>query len=164
MNTDSAAPLSQKERVPIPERAESLRKEKSCGAVVYKKTESGLQFLLEHMVQGHTSIPKGHVENQETEEETALREIREETGLNVKLDTSFRHVINYSPAPGVTKDVIFFAAESLPGPMANQESEVAALEWMPYEKALSALTHASDRETLTAAWRYLTQGGKSIPG
>ena len=104
------------------------------------------------------------MENQETEEETALREIREETGLNVKLDTSFRHVINYSPAPGVTKDVIFFAAESLPGPMVNQESEVAALEWMPYEKALSALTHASDRETLTAAWRYLTQGGKSIPG
>lgn len=49
-----------------------------------------LYFLVEHMIQGHTSIPKGHVEGDETEEETAVREIREETGLKVKLDTAFQ--------------------------------------------------------------------------
>ena len=63
----------------------AIRREKSCGAVVYRMEERERQYLLEHMVQGHTSIPKGHVEGKETEEETAVREIREETNLKVKL-------------------------------------------------------------------------------
>ena len=133
----------------------SVRKEKSCGAVVYRKDADGLRFLLEHMVQGHTSIPKGHVEPGETEEETALREIREETNLDVTLDTGFRHVITYSPGPDTVKDVVFFAAEAKPGRMVNQESEVASLEWMPFDRALEALTHESDRETLRRARDYL---------
>lgn len=132
-----------------------MKKEKSCGAVVYKRTEGELVFLLERMVQGHVSLPKGHVEGAETEEETARREIREETGLEAALDTSFRHVINYSPAPGVSKDVVFFLAEALPGKEINQESEVAGLEWLPLDAALAALTFDSDRETLALAAEYL---------
>ena len=132
-----------------------MKKEKSCGAVVYRRREGNMEFLLEHMVQGHTSIPKGHVEAGETEEETARREIREETNLEVELDTAFRHVITYSPGTGIVKDVVFFIAEAKPGKMINQECEVTSLEWMPYDKALAALTHASDRETLTAAEKYL---------
>ena len=57
-------------------------KEKSCGAVVYKKEEEKIYFLIEEMKAGHYSIPKGHVENNETEIETALREIKEETNLD----------------------------------------------------------------------------------
>ena len=133
----------------------AVRKEKSCGAVVYRRVASGPEFLLEHMIQGHTSIPKGHVEGDETEEETALREIREETNLEVTLDTGFRHVITYSPGPAVVKDVVFFIAEAKPGRMVNQESEVTSLEWMPFDRALKALTHESDRETLRRARNYL---------
>lgn len=96
--------------------------EKSCGAVVYRIGERGLFFLVEHMVQGHVSIPKGHVEGNETEEETAIREIREETGLEVRLDTVFRHDVYYSPGEGIRKQVIFFAAETAGGDMRNQES------------------------------------------
>ncbi len=132
-----------------------MRKEKSCGAVVYRRREGRTEFLLEHMVQGHTSIPKGHVEGNETEEETALREIREETNLEVDLDTSFRRVITYSPAPGALKDVIFFIAEAREGKLINQECEVSSLEWLEYEGALKALTHESDRQTLRAAYEYL---------
>ena len=129
--------------------------EKSCGAVVYRQEGSERFFLLEHMVQGHTSIPKGHVEGEETERETALREIREETNLQVELDTAFRHAIVYSPSEGVIKEVVFFVARALPGQMIRQESEVNALEWMRAEEALAALTHESDRETLTLAMEYL---------
>lgn len=42
------------------------------------------------------------------EQETAVREIREETGLTVAFVENFRRVVTYSPAPGVTKDVVFF--------------------------------------------------------
>ena len=138
-----------------------IKKEKSCGAVVYRKRMNGLEFLLEHMIQGHTSIPKGHVEGSETEEETALREIREETNLEADLDTSFRHVITYSPGENIIKDVVFFIAEAKPGQMINQECEVSSLEWLPFEQALKALTHDSDRETLTAANEYL-KGQKEV--
>ncbi len=132
-----------------------MTREKSCGAVVWKVEDGKLMFLAEHMIQGHTSIPKGHVEGKETEEETALREIREETGLKAELDTNFRHTITYSPREGVMKDVVFFAASVKGGKMKNQESEVAALEWLPWEKALEAMTFESDRQTLEAARQYL---------
>ncbi len=136
-----------------------MKKEKSCGAVVFRREGERVLFLLEHMVQGHISLPKGHAEGCETEAETALREIREETGLEAVLDTSFRHVITYSPAPGKSKDVVFFLAEALPGKEIRQESEVAALEWLPREAALAALTFESDRETLALGAEHLAAGG-----
>jgi len=156
MKNEIPAPLcGGAENAVSPEDNSAVRKEKSCGAVVYRMEASGPEFLLEHMIQGHTSIPKGHVEGAETEEETALREIREETNLEVTLDTGFRHVITYSPGPAVVKDVVFFIAEAKPGRMVNQESEVTSLEWMPFDRALKALTHESDRETLRRARDYL---------
>ena len=132
-----------------------MKKEKSCGAVVYK-TEAGTRlFLAEHMALGHTSLPKGHVEKGETEEETAIREIKEETNLDVTLDTRFRHVISYLPYPGVRKDVVFFVAKATSGSMINQECEVSSLEWLPYEEAYTAMTYDTDKETLAEAKKYL---------
>ena len=58
--------------------------EKSCGAIVYRKYHGNLEILLiKHVNSGHWSFPKGHVEAGETEVETALREIKEETGIDV---------------------------------------------------------------------------------
>ena len=58
-----------------------MKKEKSCGAVVCRKGENGLEILLiQHKNGGHWAFPKGHVEKKETEEEPALREIKAETG------------------------------------------------------------------------------------
>lgn len=64
-------------------------------------------------------------------------------------------MITYSPGKMIVKDVIFFIAEAKSGQMINQECEVTSLEWLPYEQAINALTHASDRETLKAANEYL---------
>lgn len=132
-----------------------MKYEKSCGAVVYRLQDGQLFFLIEHMKLGHISIPKGHVEGKETEEETAIREIREETNLEVKLDTVFRHEIYYSPYEGTKKQVIFFAAEALSGHMKNQECEVSSLEWLPYEKAITAVTYDTDKNVLSHAAIYL---------
>ena len=58
-----------------------MKYEKSCGAVVYDLQNDTPIVLVEYMKKGHVSIPKGHVEEGETEVETAAREILEETGL-----------------------------------------------------------------------------------
>ena len=71
-----------------------MKKEKSCGAVVYRMEDGSPEILLiKHRNGGHWAFPKGHVEKNETESETALREIQEETGLAVDLDTGFRETV-----------------------------------------------------------------------
>lgn len=132
-----------------------MKHEKSCGAVVYRIWDGRLYFLVEHMKLGHISIPKGHVEGNETEEETARREIKEETNLDVRMDTGFRQEVSYSPAPGILKQVVFFAAEAVSREMKNQECEVSGLEWLPDGEAIRAMTYGTDKEVLTHALEYL---------
>lgn len=132
-----------------------MKKEKSCGAVVYK-TENGVRlYLVGHTPSGKTVIPKGHVEGDETEEETALREIREETNLSVSLDTAFREVARYSPKPGVIKDVVFFTAQPLTEELIPQPGEMVSLEWLPFAQARDQMTYPSVREILIKAEAYL---------
>ena len=138
-----------------------MKYEKSCGAAVYMFRDREPYFLVEHMRLGHVSLPKGHAEGNETEEETARREIREETNLEVILDTSFRHEISYSPCAGVEKKVVFFVAEAVTRDLKNQECEVSGLEWLPYNRAVSAMTYDTDKQVLEHAMAYLnkkTQG------
>ena len=85
-----------------------MAKEKSCGAVVYKIDNGIIYFLIEKMKKGHFSLPKGHVENNETEIETALRETLEETGIKARVVGDFRKVITYKPRKNAIKDVVYF--------------------------------------------------------
>ena len=55
--------------------------EKSCGAVLYQRRNGQLRYLIARSSSGHVSFSKGHMEEDETEWETAVREIREETGI-----------------------------------------------------------------------------------
>ena len=130
-------------------------KEKSCGAVVYKIEENQIYILIEKMQRGHYSIPKGHVEKDETEVETALREIKEETNLVVDIDTNFREVVSYSPYKGCIKDVIFFVSKAKSFDLINQEIEVNSLLWLKPIEAIDILTFDSDKEVVKKALHYL---------
>ena len=131
--------------------------EKSCGAAVYVFHNGLPFFLVEYMTLGHVSIPKGHMEEGETEEETALREIREETSLEVRLDTVFRHEVTYSPREGVEKTVVFFVAEATNTACEKpQEEEVRRIDWLFAEQAIPAMTYETDREVLRHATAYLS--------
>ena len=110
------------------------------------------------MKAGHYSIPKGHVENNETEIETALREIKEETNLEVNLDSNFREVVSYSPYEGCIKDVVFFVAKAKTFDMKEQLIEVTSLKWLEPVDAINILTFDSDKDVLRKALKYL--GGK----
>lgn len=135
-----------------------MKKEKSCGAVIYKIVDNEIFYLLLHMGFGHISLCKGHVENNETEVETATREIKEETSLEVSIDTGFRKVITYSPFEGIIKDVVFFVAESKENvlfPVDNHDDEVKSFEWRTFDIAIKKITYDLDKETLKEANDYL---------
>ena len=125
--------------------------EKSCGAVIYTEKDGRRLYLIELMQKGHRSICKGHVENDESERQTAEREILEETGLTVRFLDGFRETIEYSPYDGCMKTVVFFLAKADNTDVTVQEEEVREISWLPFEKALSALTFESDKETLRKA-------------
>jgi len=132
-------------------------KEKSCGAVIFKEKDGEREYLVLKMRKGHYSMCKGHVEGAETEKETALREIGEETNLTVRLDTRFRRVITYSPYPGCMKDVVYFVAETDGENMRPQESEVSECVFLPFAEAKKILSHKSDCSVLSAAEEYLNK-------
>ena len=132
-----------------------MKQEKSCGAVIFREDNTKRCYLILTSTQGHTTLCKGHVEGRETERETAVREIREETGLAVDFVDGFRQVITYSPRPGRMKDVVFFLARAQDGPVTCQPEEVADARFLPLGEALAALTHESDRDTLQKAHAFL---------
>ena len=132
-------------------------REKSCGAVIWHDGDEGRRYLIERMVKGHASLCKGHVEGREKEHETAVREIREETGLKVRFVPGFRECISYSPYPGCIKKVVFFLAQSESADVIAQPEEVAEILWLPLGKAMETLTHESDREVLGKADAWLTE-------
>ena len=132
-----------------------MRQEKSCGAVIFRGEAAQRDYLVLHSTQGHWTLCKGHVEGDETERETAAREIREETALSVDFLDGFRAVITYSPRPGVSKDVVFFLARPSGGVEHAQEEEIAALGWFTFREARPLVTFASDEDVLLAAEAYI---------
>lgn len=132
--------------------------EKSCGAIVYTVENEDIKYLLVEEMSGCHSFPKGHMENGETEEETALREIKEETNLDVVLDTSFKMSEQYNPAekPGVTKQVIYFLAKYTGDiPIIIRPNEVKALKSLRFDDAISIIEHDNKKELLKQADDYI---------
>lgn len=132
-----------------------MKFEKSCGAIIVRKNNDTFETLLIKMVKGHWSFPKGHVESDETEIETALREIKEETNLDVIIDTRFREITTYSPCPGVLKDVIFFIAMAKTNDVVVQETEVESAMWVELNEAIDIVTFECDRQILKKAIKYV---------
>ena len=103
---------------------------KSCGVLPYRIVDGRKEFLLifEQFSQCW-SIPKGHMEAGETEVETALRELFEETGLTVQLDTSKSAVIEYPISPVGRKQVVFYLGE-VSGTPRTREGEIEGFKWV----------------------------------
>ena len=133
-----------------------MKREKSCGALVIRK--NGEQYdlvLLRHRFGGHWSFPKGHVEAGETERQTALREVKEETGLSIRLYDGFRESVEYFPQAGVKKQVVYFLGEALGDELIRQEEEISELIWTPLLEAAGLVTFANDKRLIRLAKRRL---------
>jgi bis(5'-nucleosidyl)-tetraphosphatase len=138
-----------------------LKKEKSCGALVYRREGDRLMLLLlRHRHGGHWSFPKGHMEDKESEAQTALREILEETGLTVSLQEGFRHAVVYYPKPGIRKQVVYFLGQAADNQSAvRQEDEISELRWVDFKEAGRAVSFKNDRNLLALAENYFAEKG-----
>ncbi len=141
-----------------------MRKERSCGVVVFRPgRDGGRDYLLLHYPGGHWDFPKGHMEKGESEQETALRELREETGIErVTLYEGFRHIIRYQFRAGdgvhVRKEVVFFAGQADPDGI-EVSHEHRGHAWHPFESAREKVTFKNARKLLDAAEKYLDRIG-----
>lgn len=132
--------------------------EKSCGAVVFTRENESIKYVIIESKEGFFGFPKGHIENNETELETARREVLEETGLQVEFLENFRTEDSHTfQRNGETrmKHVVYFLAEfSNQVPLA-QETELNNIYLMDYETALSSFQFESSKRILTEAHKYL---------
>lgn len=135
-----------------------MENEKSCGALVYRSQSGRMQLLiLRHRMGGHWSFPKGHVEGAETEIETALREVKEETGLTIELFDGFREQVTYSPRPGIRKDVVYFLGFARDSRTTRQEEEISEIRWINLDQTYNYLTYDNDRRLIQSAKRFMKQ-------
>ena len=126
--------------------------EKSCGAIVYRKSHGNIEILLiRHINSGHWSFPKGHVEEGETEVETAKREIMEETSIDVIIDPTFRETVTYSPRRDTMKVVVYFLAKAKNVDYVPQADEISEIKWVDIVHANNILSYENDKNIVTKA-------------
>ncbi|MDO5733572.1 MAG: NUDIX domain-containing protein [Eubacteriales bacterium] len=133
-------------------------REHSAGAVVYRlKPESKeLEYLLICHRAGHWSFPKGHLEAGEDSIAAAIREVKEETSIEIDLDIKFHRESRYSTLRHGPKLVDFYLGRALnPEALKYQRAELKAARWLSFEKAIERLDFARDKEILKEAREYL---------
>ena len=113
-----------------------MKYEKSCGVIVF----SDNKVLMVKQNSKEWSIPKGHVENNETEIETALREVKEEVGLDVEIDATKRYTLNYIIKDEIDKTTVLYLAKAKNDNILMQDSEIENVKWCSYKEALDTLT------------------------
>jgi len=125
--------------------------ERSCGAVLYRNSPSGKLYLLLNYPSGHWDFVKGNIEKGETFKETALREIKEETGISdVNFIDGFENKVQYHyqrDGKTVHKEVVFFLAET-----STEHVEIShehlGFTWLKFNEALIKLTYKTAQNLL----------------
>lgn len=135
-----------------------MKYEKSCGLIVFKKENNDIYVLLVQMNRGHWSFPKGHMNHSETEEQTSLREIKEETNLEVDIVEGFRQTMTYLSDTDTMKEVIYFLAKPKSVKIQRQETEIKSISWFKFENAIDILTYDKDKEILKHAFLRINRG------
>lgn len=131
--------------------------EVATGAVIYSQVAGQLQYLLVKSKDRHFwGFAKGHVEAGETKTQAAIREIKEETNLDVTVNTAFTEEIRYPLPNGKTKISIFYVSEVDPNVRATRQlAEISDIQWFDFETALAHLTHDNLKSVLKKANAYL---------
>lgn len=116
-----------------------------------------MKVLLIKNRSGNWSFPKGHVEKGETEYETALREVKEETSLSVVLEDGFREESTYRIGRNTEKLVVYFLAFSETLHVKIQYQEISAYNWVDVKNAADAISFDNDRRILQNALEFIAQ-------
>lgn len=134
-----------------------MRREKSCGFVAFKEEDGERLYLLIRSQRGEYGFPKGHTEPGETELETAERELKEETNVEVERVDGFRLQIEYMipRRETVLKEAVYFLGRCKEGDIVCQEEEVSEAAFLRFEDALKLLPFENTRGVLREAEGFL---------
>ena len=134
-----------------------MKQERSAGAIVFKKDKE-INYLLLHYESGHWDLPKGHIEENETEQQTLKREIEEETGIkDIKIIHGFKKKIQYYfkvKDELIKKEVVFYLAQTKTKQI-KISFEHIGFEWLTFEEAKEKLTYKNAKDILEKANKFL---------
>ena len=130
--------------------------ESSCGAIVFRKERNDTYYLLiRNRRSTHWGFPKGHVEPGESNEETAMREVLEETGIDIVILPGFSKRSEYTIHGKIEKSVVIFLAKTEQTDYSMQEEEIEECGWFGYESAMKTLNYENDKRILSQARQYM---------
>ena len=141
-----------------------MLQEKSCGAAVFTKN-SEICYLILRYEAGHWDFVKGNVEPNESEKDTVMRELKEETGIaDASFIEGFRERIEYyyrRQGNTVHKEVVFYLIEAKTAKV-NLSFEHIGYDWLNYQHAMEKLTFKNAKDILQKANTFLqTRGTKT---
>lgn len=130
----------------------------SAGAVIFRREGDETKYLLLHYAAGHWDFVKGNVEKTEEEQDTVVRETKEETGIeDLRFLEGFRETITYFFKRGgrtIRKEVIFFLAETKTSDV-KLSYEHVGYDWLSHNEAVERLTFKNAKEVLRKAHEHL---------
>lgn len=136
-----------------------MKHEKSCGAVLYTKVNGEIMYCLVQQLSGFRSFPKGHMEGNETELETAKREILEEVGIVPQFIDGFRMQDHYNlkEKKDTDKTVTIFLAKYENQTIKYQKEELLSADLYPFDIAIKLVTYEASKEILRSAHNFILE-------
>ena len=141
------------------------KEQTSAGGVVFRDGAHLEVCLIKPTGRSLWALPKGAIEEGETPEMAALREIREETGISGAAEASLGSIEYWFLSRGdnvrVHKQVHFFLVRAVGGDTADHDHEVDAARWFSYETALDVMTYPNERQMVREGAARLAQTNQS---
>jgi 8-oxo-dGTP pyrophosphatase MutT (NUDIX family) len=136
----------------------------SAGGIVIRQQSGTLAFVAGQRRRDHAhtwTLPKGTPIPGETTEQTALREVAEETGLDVRIIGAFDSIRYTFIQRGtrIHKTVHYFLMEPIGGDLARHDQEFEDVRWVAFDDASGLLTFETERDLVARAAAHLAAGG-----
>ena len=126
----------------------------SAGGVVVRKNNNQTEVLICERFSGNLiALPKGKPNEGEYEAATAIREVREETGINAIIKNKIKDIFYSFESPNgiINKKVSFFLMEKIDGEISNHDDEFDKVYWEKWDSALNKLSYQGEKDVLEKA-------------